>query len=205
MIEDGAAVSRSPWWIDYNHAPPGAGYLHILFALHTHHPPGFPRQYVELGGTNRFVSGGYPRDFTHARVSARLRGEVQLRGAQCLLLVQSKTAGRWVNLVLSAQPFRIESEWSWQTAELAPDPAQWLALGSRHDRRDTYGNAPVAEVLADVNGDIILVLFPLDVRPAQPLSRGPHRLRAGEDYRVAMEHLPCGYIQMDEFRIEFPA
>ena len=25
-------VSRSPWWIDANHAPPGGGYLHLLFA-----------------------------------------------------------------------------------------------------------------------------------------------------------------------------
>ncbi len=35
------AVSRSPWWIDYNHAPPGVGYLHLLYALLTK-GPGFP-------------------------------------------------------------------------------------------------------------------------------------------------------------------
>ena len=23
-IKDSCAISRSPWWIDYNHAPPGA-------------------------------------------------------------------------------------------------------------------------------------------------------------------------------------
>lgn len=33
-----ALVSRSPWWIDYNHAPPGAGYLHILFCMLTKGP-----------------------------------------------------------------------------------------------------------------------------------------------------------------------
>ena len=26
----GVVTTRSPWWIDYNHAPPGAGYLHML-------------------------------------------------------------------------------------------------------------------------------------------------------------------------------
>ena len=29
----GMVISRSPWWIDYNHAPPGAGYLHMLFCI----------------------------------------------------------------------------------------------------------------------------------------------------------------------------
>ena len=30
-IRESCAVTRSPWWIDYNHAPPGAGYLHLLY------------------------------------------------------------------------------------------------------------------------------------------------------------------------------
>ena len=34
-IRDGIAVSRSPWWVDFNHAPPGGGYLHLLYALYT--------------------------------------------------------------------------------------------------------------------------------------------------------------------------
>ena len=34
-IRDSCAISRSPWWIDYNHAPPGAGYMHLLYMLLT--------------------------------------------------------------------------------------------------------------------------------------------------------------------------
>src|SRR5579862_8295884 len=67
-IEDGAVVSRSPWWIDYNHAPPGGGYLHLLFALHTFHGKHFPQQYKDLGGDNAFVEGNFPLDFTGARM-----------------------------------------------------------------------------------------------------------------------------------------
>ncbi|MDA1229409.1 MAG: hypothetical protein O2856_01420 [Planctomycetota bacterium] len=26
---------RSPWWIDYNHVPPGVGYMHLVFMLLT--------------------------------------------------------------------------------------------------------------------------------------------------------------------------
>ena len=49
-IHDGMAVSRSPWWID------GAGYLQILYSLHTRENPLFPAQYWELGGKNPFIS-----------------------------------------------------------------------------------------------------------------------------------------------------
>ena len=32
-VADGIAISRSPWWVDANHAPPGGGYLHLLYIL----------------------------------------------------------------------------------------------------------------------------------------------------------------------------
>jgi hypothetical protein len=201
---DSAVISRSPWWIDYNHAPPGGGYLHLLFALHTQHPPWFPEQYKAAGGPNRFVEGGFPRDFTNARISVRLRGALEPRGAECRLLVQSRVGERYANSVLTAQSFSIEPEWSWQTIELRPDASQWQDLGSRHDRTETYGSASISDMLADVNGDIILVLFPLDVHPARALSGDPHRLRAGEEYEVDRSCLPSGYIMMDEIHIEFP-
>src|SRR5262245_45620062 len=54
---DGAAVSRSPWWIDYNHAPPGAGYLHLLYLLLTKGAPGEYQR--EVSGPNRFIAGGF--------------------------------------------------------------------------------------------------------------------------------------------------
>ena len=47
MLEhrSGAVTSRSPWWIDYNHAPPGAGYIHMLFCASTVGP--IPEHYME--------------------------------------------------------------------------------------------------------------------------------------------------------------
>lgn len=35
VIRGGALVSESPWFVDSNHAPPGAGYLHLLAFLLT--------------------------------------------------------------------------------------------------------------------------------------------------------------------------
>ena len=60
-VEQQALVARSPWWIDYNHAPPGAGYLHILFGLYT--TAAGHAQCLEQGGPNRFVEGRFPLRF----------------------------------------------------------------------------------------------------------------------------------------------
>src|SRR5688500_7937902 len=89
-ITDGIAVSRGPWWVDYNHAPPGGGYLHLLFALHTRHYAETPAQYLRVGGQNQFVAGDYPTDFTDARFTVRLRGSLAARGAAVHLLIQSR-------------------------------------------------------------------------------------------------------------------
>ncbi len=208
-IHDGMAISRSPWWVDCNHCKPGGGYLHILFALHTHHGPNFPKAITDAAGPNPYVKGGFPTDLTNARVTVRIKGEVNLRGAQLLFHAQGNVPTpqrprNWVNQVLLQQPIRITKDWSEQTLRLVPDQNQWLNLGSRHDRTDMYGVAPIADLLRDVNGDIIFVLFPLDVRPLKPIQGDPHILRAEGDYEPDRSRLPEGYVMMDEFRIEFP-
>ena len=208
-VRDGAAISRSPWWVDFNHCHPGEGYLHILFALHTSHGQNFPKQMLDVAGPNPYVEGGFPTNLTNAKVTVRIKGEVNLCGAQCLFHAQGNVPqpGRpknWVNQVLIQQPIRITKDWSEQTLHLVPDQSQWLNLGSRHDRTDMYGKAPIADLLRDVNGDIIFVLFPLDVRPLKPIQGDPYKLRAGHEYEVDRSRLPEGYVMMDEFRIEFP-
>src|SRR5439155_26486707 len=80
-------VSRSPWWIDYNHAPPGAGYLHMVFCLNTKGP--FGEHLKEVAGPNGFVAGGCPHDFTNARMTLRIQGELIENGARLALLIQA--------------------------------------------------------------------------------------------------------------------
>jgi hypothetical protein len=199
-IQDGAAISRSPWWIDYNHAPPGGGYLHLLFFLPTA-ARGNASAYRSLAGPNRFLEAGFPRDFRGAEIALRVRGELEARGAQMVLLAQAKTGGVYVNQVLIGQPIRVGPSWSEQSLRLEPDEEQWTCLGARHDRGDFYGAGPVEQVLADLNDNIILVLYPLDVQPAEPVRGDPHRLRAGEDYRVDETRLPRGYVMLDWIEI----
>ncbi len=202
-LKDGIAVSRSPWWTDANHAPPGGGYLHLLFILFTKNWDSISDVYKRAGGANRFVEGGFPTDFTNARLTLRLRGELKAKGTRLVLHVQSKVGDVAVNYVLTGQPFEVTSDWSEQTVTLAPDPEQWLCIGSRHDLTDTYGYGDIADVLRDVNIDIILLLHPVDAVPAEPIDGDPHKLYAGRDYRIDPSRLPEGYVMLDEVRIEF--
>ena len=111
-IRDGYALSRSPWWIDYNHAPPGAGYLHLLFMLNTRARASEHQREVE--GENRFVAGRYPTNFSNARITLRLKGELEARGAQLVLLCQAVQGGICSGWLLAGQPFQITPDWSEQ-------------------------------------------------------------------------------------------
>ena len=203
-IVDGALVSSSPWWIDYNHAPPGVGYLHLLFALHTRIPPSFSAQFKEAGGgTNRFVEGGFPLDFTDAEITVRLKGELESRGAQLVFLAQARVGSHIVGHLLTGQPLQVTPDWSEQTIRLTPDPAQWTPLGVRHDRGESYALGNVEDVLKNLDVDFMFLLHPLDVVPLPPIEADPHLLKAGEEYSVDQSRLPSGFVMMDEIRIRF--
>lgn len=200
-IKDEALVARSPWWVDYNHAPPGGGYLHLLYCLLTT-CEGYA-QCRTRGGVNRFVEGGYPLNWTNAQITVRLKGEVELRGTDLYLLAQAKVRDKYINAVLSDQPLAITPDWSEQTITLVPDEDRWQCMGSHVSRMDRYGWGEAADILKDLNGDIIFVLFPLDVVPAEPVEGNPHHLRAGEDYAVDRSRLPEGYVMMGSIKIAF--
>ena len=202
-VRDSAAISRSPWWIDYNHAPPGSGYLHILFALNTTAGDSYSELFLERAGLNLFVEQGFPTDFTGARLTLRLKGELESHGAKLVLLVQGSVGNITSGWVLIGRPLNVTPDWSEQTIIADPDPQLWQCLGARHDRTRTYGQLELATVLRDVNANIVLILFPLNVTPMGPLEGNPHRLRAGKDYPVWQSRLPEGYVMLDEIRIEF--
>lgn len=201
-LDGGTAISRSPWWIDANHAPPGGGYLHLLFVHWTTRD--FPADYTQVAGVSRFVEDGFPTDFTNARMTLRIRGELDAKGTDLVLLIQAKVGDIQVNYLLTGQPFKVSPDWSEQTVTLVDDPKQWRCIGSRHDLTHQYGYSEISTVLQQVNHDIILVLHPLDIVPMEPVKGDPHMLYAGRDYPVDESRLPAGYVMLDEVRIEFP-
>lgn len=214
VLADGAAVCSSPWTADFWHAPPGGGYLHLLLWIHTNAALD-EGMYSDYPG-NSFADGGYSTNLTNAVVTVRLRGNVNLQGAQLCFWVQSELpSGVRANYVLSGQPISFSTDWSEQTVALAPDDAQWTCMYGRWDRLAESGSgwipyecapAGIAEVLADVNVDIVLVLWPLNIVPAEPLADPSllHYLRAGFDYALDTGFLPSGTIEFDWLRIDYP-
>ena len=206
-VFDGVAYSYSPWWTDANHAPPGAGYLHMIMWMYTdkRHYQGEDEYLRKLPyrGTP-FAEGGYSRDLRNARFSTRLRGDVDLKGAQLVLHVQAKTSKTTANFALTGQPFKITHDWTEQTVTMTTNTSQWTCLGARHDMTSEYGCDDIATVLSDVNLDLILMLFPVNAVPAGGPLPNPHGPRAGNDYPVDQSALPSGVIMFDWVRIEYP-
>ncbi len=221
-IWDGVAHCYSPWTVDANHAPPGAGYLHLLMFIYSRAAGAQPRD-GQIGGKNRFVEEDHSTNLTNAKLTIRSRGHLDLAGplcnnhrpvpapdvggAQMCLLVQAEVgegeAATTTNFVLTGQPFDITPEWSEQTIELTPDPEQWTCLGARHDLTATYGYGEIAAVLADVNYDFMFILFPLNVVPVGEVE-DRDRQWAAIDYKVDMQNLPKGLIMFDRVQIKYP-
>jgi len=201
-IRESCAISRSPWWIDYNHAPPGAGYLHLLYLLLTRGAPGEHQR--EIAGANRYIEGGFGTNLTNARVTLRLKGELLAQSARLHFLCQGIHIGLCTGWLLTGHSFEVKTDWSEQSVVCLPDEEQWTCLGSRHDRADYYGRASLKSVLGDANADILFVLYPLEVAPMGPIAADPHVLRPERDYPVWRSRLPEGFVMLDEVRIDFP-
>jgi hypothetical protein len=200
-VQQGAIWSYGPWWLDYNHAPPGAGYLQLLMCLYTRGP--LRESVKEAGGLNRFVADRYPTDLTGAAVTVRARGELEAAGGNVCLLIQSIRGGICSGWVLSGQPVQVGSKFTDTRLRLVPDERQWTCLGSRHDRQDNYGCLPLNETLGDVNMNVYLVIFPVNPRPVGPIAGDPHLLRAGRDYPVWPSSVAQGYVAVDRIEIAY--
>jgi hypothetical protein len=201
-VRAGALWSYGPWWVDYNHAPPGAGYLQLLMCLHTKGP--FGETLKEVGGENRFVAGGYSRNLTNCRVSVRIQGELEAAGTNICVLVQGAQDAMVTGWIYTGETFTATPDYTEQSVTLVPDESKWNCLGARHDRVDYYGCTPLAHILSDVNVNLYLLLFPVTPRPMGPIDGDPHLLRAGKDYPVWPSSIAQGYVAVDTFRIDWP-
>ena len=202
-LNEGAFVTRSPWRVDPNHCAPGAGYLHLLAYLYTHADYYSDEVAAEVG-VNNFLAEGKDRNLTNARMTVRLRGNVDLKGAKLTLWVQADVGDTRPNFALTGQSLTVTPDWSEQTLLLSDDPAQWTCVGGRHDKQELYGYGDIRDALLDVNCDLILVMFPLTVVPIGiPMEMKDH-LRTHRDYEPDYTYLPEGFVEFDTIQIEYP-
>jgi hypothetical protein len=203
-VRDGALITRGPWRVDPNHSAPGAGYLHLLTYLYTH-PTYYTEPFAAQVGANRFLKEHKDRNLTNARMTVRLRGEVDLKGAQLTLWVQADIGNSRPNFVLTGQSLVVTPDWSEQTLLLTDDPAQWTCAGGRHDRMELYTLGDIRDALRDVNCDLIIVLFPLNVVPLDAPLEERDRLRTHSEYEPDYAYLPSGVIEFDTIKLEYSA
>jgi hypothetical protein len=175
--------------------------MHMVFSLATVGPQS--EVLMEVGGSNHFIANRCPIDFTNAAMTLRARGELMAQSSRFVLLIQGNVDGITSGWLCTGRPFAVTESWSEHTITLDNDPAHWTALGVRHDRADMYGVRALDRVLSQVNVNIMLVLFPLDVAPMGPIDGDPHTLRPERDYPVWRRRLPEGYVTLDEVRIDF--
>jgi len=202
-LQDGVLITRSPWRVDPNHSPPGAGYLHLLTYLHTH-PTYYTAEIAAQVGVNRFLADNKDRNLTNARMTVRLRGNVDLKGSQLTLWVQADIGDTRPNFVLTGQSLVVTPDWSEQTLLLSDDPTQWTCAGGRHDLTALYGYGDIRDALKDVNCDLIIVLFPLNVVPLAASFAERDHLRTHRDYQPDYAYLPSGVIEFDTIKLEYP-
>ena len=62
---------------------------------------------------------------------------------------------------------------------------------------------PLADVLSNVNVNIMILLFPLRIEPMGPLGGDMHLLRPEKDYPVWRSELPEGYVVLGSVSISF--
>src|SRR5262249_10153589 len=119
------------------------------------------------------------------------------RPGRVCVLIQGAQDGVGTGWIHTGQTLDVQADYSEQSIPLSPDESLWTCLGARHDRQDYYGRTPLNRILADVNVNLYLVLFPVKPRPLGPLAGDPHRLRPGKDYPVWPSSIAQGYLAVD--------
>jgi hypothetical protein len=133
---DDRAASRSPWWVDPNHAPPGAGYLQLV-------------AFVYLNG----YFGGLPDaalDLSATRLRARVRVDsLATNGGHLHFWFQAvgPGPGTYVNYVLTRFPLEQAVAWGeWAILDIPLDPTSdaWTCLGAADEYAERYKCVPVS-------------------------------------------------------------
>ena len=159
-IEGERMVLQSPWWLDPNHAPPGAGYLSLLTWVYLDGPP---------GSSTHGVGAIDLRDAT-LRIAIRAQ-DLDLKGSHLHFWFQTAMPdGRFANFVYTRAPIDALFVPGGNALELieldlSSDPQAWTCLGAASDRVDTYGCTNIGDALHAVNNDFGFILFPVSGSP----------------------------------------
>jgi hypothetical protein len=161
---NGQMMLKSPWYLDPNHAPPGAGYLALLTWVYL-------RGYA--GADTEHLTEIDLRDLT-LRASMKSEGLDVKAGALYFWFQMLGPDGRYVNYAYTARSVNAllrEDRFTELRLRLRPDPASWTCLGASQARAEYYGCLPLDQAMSHVNADFGFIILPVDelaIPEAQP-------------------------------------
>lgn len=156
--DSGTVESKAPWFVDENHAAPGAGILSLI-------------GWVWLNGEY----GGIPAatlDLRNTELTARIWVDDLVIGDGHLVFwfqTYRSEIGKYQNYALTAYPVERhlrDEKWVTVRIHLPKREGAWTCLGAAPWRVETYGCGSVADALADVNYDFGFIVLP--VSPSAP-------------------------------------
>lgn len=161
-VENGNMILESPWWLDNNHAPPGAGYLNLLAFTYMGKPTGPADPTSALDLTNGLF------------VISMKTENLDLKGAQLLFWFQVVSPnGKYTNYALIGAPIYQGSSVMQSNqiyVYLPNDSKMWQCLGSSDARSDTYGcSISFQDAIKNVNNDFGLIIMPTQSDPTPNL------------------------------------
>ena len=152
-IRDGEVILNSPWWLDNNHAPPGAGYLNLLFY-----------NYIDT----IFSGNKKSLNLEDRTLYLKLRSSnLDLKQSKIFFWFQTKAInGKYINFVYTKVPIHLDEKMKTLEIKFTSNASDWICLGSNERRKDTYDCIDLKDAISDVNIDFGLIIFPTSNDPS---------------------------------------
>ncbi len=146
-ISNGEAILQSPWWLDSNHAQPGAGYLNLLFY-----------NYVDTIFSGRRKSINLDNRTLHIELRSK---KLNLKNSKLLFWFQTKASdGKYINFVFTKEQISLDENMKIIELKFTSKPSDWTCLGSNANNSGIYSCIPLKDAISDVNIDFGLIIFP---------------------------------------------
>jgi len=196
--------STGPWWVDGNHAPPGYGYLSLVFLCLLR-----PDKLQNMSFDPHLC---YP-NMREMNIRGKIRGHsADLKGADLLFWFQcySEKTEKNINYALIGKPLNEKLlNGKINDFELNVDvenTEDWVCLGSCAEKSHLYGELDLNNLDAAKPLNMGFILTPMDVKPVWPdecdLS-SPMNLTTESLWPIDTHSLPTGTIAIYDLEIEY--
>jgi len=159
-VQNGRMQLTSPWWLDPNHAPPGAGYLSLITWVYLDGPAGsstFGKPTLDLTGTTLEVALRAP--------------DLELAGGRLMFFFNtSMPGGKYANYAYSRTPIDAklrpgDRDLTLVEIKLSSDADAWTCLGTSDVKSDLYACVDVTQAMRAIDNAFGFMILPVSDSP----------------------------------------